>query len=99
MAYDKANELRTRETDRMYFLLGHYMYEAVSTSLANAFRKKGTQAVKYREEPILEEIRKKSGNLTEAEKIAETEKIFETLEMLKRNFEMNHEGTSNGTDN
>lgn len=89
-AYDKAYDIRMRELDHMNLLLGYYTYEAVSISLSNAFRKKGAKPLKYRDMPILEEARRNSGDLTEAEKIAETKKLFESLEMMKRNFEMNH---------
>jgi ribosomal protein S2 len=85
-----------REQDNMNFMLGNYFYEAVSTALANAFRKKGAEPIKYREKSYMEEQRWKSGNLTEAEKIAETEKLFEHLAMMKRNFEMNHKEVSDG---
>ena len=89
-AYDQAYKTKMREQDALNFMLGNYYFEAVSVALANAFRKKGAKPTKYRELPYLEEQRRKSGDLTEAEKIAETEKIFEQLEMMKRNFEMNH---------
>lgn len=89
-AYDKAYDIHMREADYMNLLLGYYTYEAVATALSNAFAKKGSKPKKYREKPILEEMRRNSGNLTEAEKIAETKKLFESLEMMKRNFEMNH---------
>lgn len=83
-----------REQDSVNFMLGNYFFEAVSTALANAFRKKGAKPTKYREMPYLEEARRKSGNLTEREKIAETKKLFEQLEMMKRNFEMNQKEVS-----
>lgn len=72
--------------DENAWLSGIYTFEAVSIALANAFRKKGHKALKFREEPILKEWNKKE--LTEDEKIAQTKHLFAQLEMMQKNFEM-----------
>lgn len=43
---------RRKEENTRDWLQGAYVYNAVSTALANAFRKKGTKAVDYLEEPF-----------------------------------------------
>ena len=43
---------RRKEENIRDWLQGAYVYNAVSTALANAFRKKGAQAVDYIEEPF-----------------------------------------------
>lgn len=55
--YDEAYKLKKRMQDEMMYLSGIYTYEAVSTALSNAFRKKGAKPAKYRDKPLLEEIR------------------------------------------
>ena len=55
--YDEAHKLRTQLQDEMLYLSGIYTYEAVSTALSNAFRKKGSKPIPYREHPIMEERR------------------------------------------
>lgn len=51
-AYRRANDLiRQRKSEEMW-LMGLYAFNAVSTAVGNAFRKKGTRPQKYMEEPI-----------------------------------------------
>ena len=79
------------QDERDYFC-GIYMYEAVSTALANAFRKKGNKAIQYREKSIMEEIddNRKYTNPTEEEKIEQTQILFDYLAEMQRKFEQAH---------
>ena len=51
-AYRTAYDLRNRQQNMMLWLQGVYFHNAVSTSLYNAFRKKGAAPVKYLEKPL-----------------------------------------------
>ena len=51
-SYREAYVERRKEENTRDWLQGAYIYNAVSTALANAFRKKGAQAVDYIEEPF-----------------------------------------------
>lgn len=50
--YYKAHMLRIEERNQELWLQGLYFNQAMSTSIANAFAKKGSQPHKYLEEPI-----------------------------------------------
>lgn len=67
-AYRKANDLNRQRVSFEAWLQGVYIFEAVSTAIGNAFRKKGTPPHSYREEPI------RLIPLTESEKAAKAEK-------------------------
>ena len=67
-AYKDAYDLRNRQQNTMMWLNGIYYTHAVSVSLANAFRKKGSPPVKYLEKPL--DVFPK----TELEEAAEQEK-------------------------
>ena len=51
-SYREAYVERRKEENTRDWLQGAYIYNAVSTALANAFRKKGTKTVDYLEEPF-----------------------------------------------
>ena len=73
--------------------IGVYAYEAVSTALGNAFRKKTQKAYTYREKPILLELEEKEKAnlpLTEDEKKRQTELLFAKLGMMQANFVRTH---------
>lgn len=45
------NLMRQRKSDEMW-LMGLYVYDALSVAISNAFSKKGTRPKKYLEEPL-----------------------------------------------
>lgn len=45
------NLMRQRKSDEMW-LMGLYVYDALSVTISNAFSKKGTRPKKYLEEPL-----------------------------------------------
>lgn len=51
-AYRRAAEIQNQRKSEEMWLQGLYFFQAVSTSLHNAFSKKGTKPAKYMEEPI-----------------------------------------------
>jgi hypothetical protein len=50
--YREAYVARRREENRRDWLLGAYVYNAMSTVISNAFRKKGNKPENYLEEPF-----------------------------------------------
>ena len=63
-----AENIKREEKNYMAWLSGMYVYSAVSTALANAFRGKGKKALDYLEKPI------RITPYTEEEKAEMTEK-------------------------
>ena len=51
-AYREAARLQNQRKSEEMWLQGLYVYNALSTALGNAFRKKGAKAEKYMQEPI-----------------------------------------------
>lgn len=90
--YDEAYKLKRKMQDERDYFCGIYTYNAVSTALANAFRKQGTKSISYRDKPIMEEIEsiRKLNNPTEEEKIEQTQMLFNYLDGLQKRFEQNH---------
>lgn len=78
--YRKAYVERRKAENTRDWLMGMYNYNAVSIALANAFRKKGTQAEKYLEEPF------KLFPPTKAEIEAENKKQKEKIEAVYRSM-------------
>lgn len=50
--YKKAHLLKVEKRNEELWWQGAYFYDAVSTAINNAFRKKGTKPRKYIEQPI-----------------------------------------------
>lgn len=50
-SFIEADRLRKRQIEMEMYVNGRYMFDAISLSLANAFRKKGAQALDWLEEP------------------------------------------------
>lgn len=79
--YREAYVARRKEENSRDWLLGAYFYNAISTALSNAFRKKGAKAQNYLEEPF--QIFK----LTAEEKQAKMEKEKAQAERWMRAME------------
>ena len=91
--YDEAYKLKREMQDEMLYLSGIYTYEAVSTALANAFRKHGSKAIEYRKEPILQQIKPP----TEADIKRKRKESIAKMETLMKNFNATHtEKNENG---
>ncbi len=50
-AYREADKLRQERQNEGFWLQGMYVHEAVSVSIGNAFRKSGSNPVKYSSKP------------------------------------------------
>lgn len=85
-------KLRKKALDEQQWLLGGYIFEAVSLAMGNAFRKKGSKAKSYFDElkkPLFSDIDKRDeNNMTEEEKKKRTETLFTNLEIMAANFNM-----------
>lgn len=50
-AFVEADRVKKRQIELEMYVSGRYVFDAVSLALANAFRKKGAQALNWLEEP------------------------------------------------
>lgn len=90
----ESYHLKRQIEDEKLWMLGGYVFDAVSIALGNAFRKKGQKSKEYFElvkEPITKRIEqsKDENNLTDAEKKAKTELLFKNLEIMAANHRLN----------
>lgn len=85
-AHFEGDFIRRKRQDELAFYQGYYNFEAMSTAIGNAFRKKGQKPHPYREKPILHDARNKP--LSEKEKAKQTELFFAKLRTMKANFEL-----------
>lgn len=88
--YDKAYELRRKVKDEQDFMLANYIYEAIAVVIHNAFAKKNSQPLKFRDKPYLQEIEEKkylNRELTVDEKSSAIDILFGNLESMQRKFE------------
>lgn len=89
----EAYKLKRHIEDEKAWLLGDYIFDAVSLALSNAFRKKGSKPKEYLEvvnQPILKRISEErdENNLTESEKKEKTELLFKNLEIMAANYKI-----------
>ena len=56
--FREAYQLKQEQQDYNAWLQGMYFYEALSTALPNAFRKKGTPTLNYTEQPYMQKQKK-----------------------------------------
>lgn len=88
--YREAHKLSVEQRNQELWLQGLYIYNAFSVVLANAFGKKGGKRHNYLEKPInLFEFTHKQ---EEAERVKETNRIVNTLNMIQQRFNANKEG-------
>lgn len=79
IAYREAHKLAIELDNQKLWLQGLYIHNAVGVLLANMFKGKGSTPEKYIEKPIDLFPREK----TEAEKIAQRNKVIQSLSMYK----------------
>lgn len=65
---------------------------ALSVVMSNAFSK-NSQA-KFIEKPVYQQVRENTGELTEEEKIRQTEQLFMQLRLMESNYNLNHKDDS-----
>ena len=90
----EGHKLKRQVIDEQNWMLGDYVFGAVSIALGNAFRKKGVQPKEYFKEipqPISRRILDvpDENGLTEAEKKQKTELLFKNLEIMAANHRLN----------
>lgn len=73
-AFVAADRMKKRQLEIEMYISGRYVFDAVSLSLANAFRKKGTQPENWLEEPY--RLMPLTDEELEAQAEAEREKII-----------------------
>ena len=88
--YDDAYKIKEEINDMNQWLMGKYVFEAMSVVMSNAFASKGTPPIPYREKSFLAEYKEKTKPLTEEEKQAQIDLLFSNLELMKQNFERTH---------
>lgn len=86
----EAYHLKRQIEDEKLWMLGEYVFDAVSIAMGNAFRKKGQKSKEYFElvkEPITKRVSeaRDENNLTEREKKVMTERLFKNLEIMAAN--------------
>lgn len=89
--YESAYLKRRKIENENMWLQGAYIYNAFSTSLANAFRKKGTSFIPYLKEPY--DIFPKSEIEKEVEKQQQIRKVVEALNSFKANWDRKHDNS------
>ena len=86
-AFENKRKLRDEEN---WITWGTYAMSALSVIMANAFSK-NSQA-KFIEKPVYQQVRENTGELTEEEKIRQTEQLFMQLQLMESNYKLNHKG-------
>ena len=80
IAYRKAYAFKQRYDNQSAWLQGLYFYNAVSASLANAFKKSGASRVNYIEKPIdIFPLTEQEKKLREQEEIAKMQKAMKQM--------------------
>ncbi|MEE3484493.1 MAG: hypothetical protein VZQ98_09260 [Bacteroidales bacterium] len=84
-------KLKRKIIDENQWLLGGYIFEAVSIALGNMAKKKGQKPDNYFEEikrPALQSINTNNGELTEEEKQKRLDLLVAGLRIKQANFEL-----------
>ena len=84
-------KLRRKIEDEKSWLLGGYVFQAVSLSIGNALRKKNQKAKDYFEiveKPFLDAIDKKEP--TEEDKQRYLDAVMASLHIMQNNFDLKH---------
>ena len=84
----EAYKEQQKHANYMMWVNGIYTMSALQASVGNMFKKKGTDPIKYFEEPL--PIFEERKELTEEEKISEEKKLLLMLESMQFAFESNH---------
>lgn len=88
-AFENQRKLRDEE---QWIYWGTYAMSALSVVMANAFSK--NSHAKFVEKPIYQQVRENTGELTEEEKIRQTEQLFMQLRLMESNYNLNHKDDS-----
>lgn len=86
-------KLERKIKDEESWMLGGYVFQAVSVSLGNAFRKKNTKAQSYFEvldKPFLNNIEKNNEEMSEEEIQRYRDAFMASLHVMQNNFNLKH---------
>ena len=89
----ESYKLKRQIDDEKAWLLGGYVFDAISIAVGNVLKKKGQKSKEYFElvkKPITKRIlaERDENNLTEDEKKAKTELLFKNLEIMAANHRL-----------
>lgn len=84
--YYEAKKIQTDELDTEMWLMGRYVYDAVSLAIGNAFRGKNKRALPYIEAPFHKQNAERE-EMSEDEKMRAVKAIFNSLQIMKFNYE------------
>jgi len=87
--YIKVYELEERKKDEYAWLQGHYVFEAMITAIENAFAGRKSK-LKYPDKPYTQQAREKSGEMSHEEKMKKVRAIFDSLQIMKVNYDLSH---------
>lgn len=83
----EAYKEQQKHINYMMWINGMYIISALSATVGNMFRKRGSEPGKYMEEPL--PVFKERRELTEEEKLTEEQKLLLALEAMQTAFELN----------
>lgn len=86
--YYEAERIKEERLDHQMWMMGAYVFEAVQTSIGNAFRGKGKKAQPYRDRPFSQDIKEERGEISEEEKMQKVHAIFNALQIMKVNYDL-----------
>lgn len=86
-AFREADRLRQKRKNDEAWLFGAYVRYAIDSTICNAFRKEGTQPVRYPDGPI---EKPESGNPEEDSDVVFAKAYMEQMMRAGKNWGMNH---------
>lgn len=86
--HTKAHRIKLKEQNAYMHLQGIYMRDAILSTICNAFKDKGSEPYSYPKEPY--DITNEPKELTEEEKDKQIEMLFNSLNIMKTNFDREH---------
>lgn len=88
--YYEAVKINEEKTDAHMWRMGYYVCEAVGVAVYNNLKGKGRKSLDYLKEPLSATAREVRGELTEEEKMKRVNAIFNSLQIMKINYELEH---------
>lgn len=90
-AHIQGHKLEFEHQNTLFHLNGYYTMEALRATVGNMFKKKSSKDYTYPEKPIdlgLDKV--EETELTEADKEAQTNELFQMLKIMEMNFNISH---------
>lgn len=86
--YYDAEDLRQEIIDNRMWIMGQYVCEAVGVAVYNNLKPKGKKTISYPDKPLLKRVKEERGELTEEEKMQKVHAIFNALQIMKVNYDL-----------